>query len=144
VTTASSSRSTRPPLGELTVGQQVMVARSSNDMRGRKPEDRYIPAVVIKAARVWIELQRAGLAEKQLGYRTWRMRRDTQDEGTQYSGNNDRFLTLEQHAWEETRNWALGVLAENGIDLRHGSAWCGREIELADMITARKEEEEVR
>jgi hypothetical protein len=72
------------------------------------------------------------------------MRRDTQDEGTQYSGNNDRFLTLEQHAWEETRNWALGVLAENGIDLRHGSAWCGREIELADMITARKEEEEVR
>lgn len=119
----------RPELGTLTVGQQVMVRRSSNDMRHRKPEDRYIPAVVVKAARVWIELERAD------GLRgSWRMRRDTQDEGTQYSGSDARFLTLEQHAWQETRDWALAVLRDHRLTVQPGSPWRGREIELADLL----------
>jgi hypothetical protein len=126
----------RPETGELTNGQPVIVYRSPNDMRGRKPEDRAIPARIVKANRVWIELERADLAESQIGHRTWRMRRDTQDEGTQYSGSNDRFVTVPQHEWEETLSWARGFLRENGIDLRTGGKWYGREVELADIISA--------
>lgn len=121
---------TRPELGKLEPGQRVIVRRSPNDMRRRPPEDRYIPAVVVKAARVWVDLEGTEGAWK----RTWRMRRDTQDEGSQYSGSNARFLTLEQHAWQETRDWALAVLQEHGIDLRNSSPWRGREIELADIL----------
>ena len=66
--------------------------------------------------------------------KTWRMRRDTQNEGSQYSGSNSRFLTMDQHAWEETQTWALAVLQDHGIDLRSNSPWRGREIELADIL----------
>jgi hypothetical protein len=119
-----------------------MVVRSPNDQLRRKPEDWYIPAVVVKAARVWVEIAQAGKEDlpKWVIYR-WRMRRDTQDEGTQYSGSDARFLTMEQYAWEETRRWALGVLTENGIDLQHGSVWVGREAELADLLVTRAAKE---
>lgn len=122
----------RPKLGELKPGQPVMVYRSPNDMRGRKPEDRAVPAEVVKAARVWVDLKHADQA---IG-RTWRMRHDTQDEGTRYSGSNARFVTIEQYEWEETRRWALGFLWENGINVQRGSTWDGREVELADIISA--------
>lgn len=125
-----TTKRTRPELGELTPGQPVMVRRSPNDMRGRKPEDRYIPAVVVKAARVWVDLE----GTEEIWKRTWRMRRDTQDEGTQYSVSNARFLTLEQHAWQETRDWALAVLQEHGLTVESRSPWRGREIELADLL----------
>lgn len=120
----------RPELGELEPGQKVMVYRSSNGMHGRKPEDRTIPAVVVEAARVWVTL------ESQIGHQTWRMRRDTQNEATKYSGNNASFATLEQFEWDETRRWAFGFLQENGIEVRIGSPWRGREVELADIISA--------
>lgn len=128
----------RPELGELKPGQHVMVYRSPNKMRGRKQEDRAIPAVVVKANRVWIEIETANYVPSQIGHRTWRMRKDTQDEGTQYSGSNARFVTLEQHEWEESQRWAIGFLRENGIDIRRGSTWDGREVELADIITGGK------
>lgn len=123
---------TRPALGELTVGQPVMVRRSPNDMRGRKGADRYIPARVTKVARVWVTIE----STEDSRYRpaVWRMRLDTQDEGTQYSGLNASFLTMDQHAWTETRDWALTVLKDHGIDLRSNSPWRGREIELADIL----------
>ena len=111
-----------------------MVCRSPNDMRRRSPEERYIPAVVVKAARVWIELKAAEDVPDSKRWMTWRMRRDTQDEATQYSGSNNRFVTLDQHAWEETRSWARAVLRDNGIDLRGDSPWRNREVELADIL----------
>lgn len=126
----------RPELGELKPGQRVMVYRSSNDMRGRLPEDRAIPAEVVKAARVWVDLKKPGEDVATWSIYRWRMRRDTQDEGTQYSGSNARFVTIEQHEWEETRRWALGFLQENGIDIRRAGTWDGREVELADIISA--------
>lgn len=119
----------RPEMGELTIGQWVMVRCSANDMRWRKPEDYYIPAEVVKVARVWVDLKAVD------NTRTWHMRKDTQSEATQYSGSNDRFLTLDQHAWEVRRKWALGVLADHGIQLDHrGSRWAGREAELAELL----------
>lgn len=125
-----TTKKTRPALGELTPGQPVMVRRSANDMRGRKDAERYIPATVTKAARVWVDLEGMEGARK----RTWRMRRDTQDEGTQYTGSDASFLTMDQYAWTETRDWALAVLKDHGIDLRSNSPWRGREIELADIL----------
>lgn len=125
--------SARPPLGELKVGQKVVVRRSLNDMRGRKAGDRYIPAVVTKAARVWVEIGKPGAPEWSV-YR-WRMRRDTQAEDSLFSGSNASFATLEQHAWDETQTWALGVLRDNKIDILPGSPWRGREMELAGMIS---------
>lgn len=122
--------SKKPELGELTVGQSVMVRRSPNDMHRRKGEDRYIPATVVKTARVWVDLE--GMEET--WKRTWRMRRDTQDEGTQYSGSNASFLTMDQHAWEETRSWALATLKDHGLTVESCSPWRGREIELADHL----------
>lgn len=121
----------RPELGDLKPGQRVMVRRSANDQRGRKPEDRYIPAVVVKAARVWVELDRV----EGRGYpSTWRMRRDTQDEGSNYSGSNASFATLDQHEWDKARDRAFRILQDNGIRLDSSSLWRGREVELADLI----------
>jgi hypothetical protein len=125
--------SKRPELGELTVGQPVMVRRSPNDMRRRPPEERYIPAKVVKVARVWVEL---GRADDMPMLMTWRMRLDTQDEGTRYSGMNASFLTMDQHAWTETRDWARAVLRDHGIRLDQGSPWSGREAELADLLSS--------
>jgi hypothetical protein len=108
----------------------VIVYRSPNDMRRRDPEDRTIPAVVVKAARVWATLS---ATEKII---EWRMRRDTQREDTPYSGSNASFATIEQFEWDETRRWAFGFLREQGITIESHSLWRDREVELADIISA--------
>jgi hypothetical protein len=125
--------STRPKLGKLEVGHPVMVCRSNNDMQRRPDSERYIPAVVAKVGRVWVDLEKPG-SESWSIYR-WRMRTDNQREGLAYSGSNASFATLEQHAWDKTQNWARGVLSEHGIQIRHDSRWRGQEVELADLIS---------
>jgi hypothetical protein len=138
-----TTQKTRPELGELKAGQQVMVLQSPNGRRRQPPEEWYIPAVVTKVARVWIELEKSSSEPlPQWSIYRWRMRRDTQDEGSQYSGNNASFVTLEQHAWDETRRWGLQVLSDNGIKVERGSPWHGREAELADLITKSTENTE--
>lgn len=128
----------RPELGELTTGQKVMVRRSPNDSRGRGGKDLWIPAVVIKVNRVWISLETADFEPKQIGHRTWRMRRDTQDEGTEYSGNNASFETMPQYLWTAGRTWAQDVLRENGIILDSSSPWRDRMLDLARLIVGGK------
>jgi hypothetical protein len=130
-----TAKKARPELGKLEPGQRVIVRRSPNDMRGRPAEERYIPAVVTKVGRVWVDLEGTERRTQWSGLPTWRMRMDRQDEGTQYSGSNASFATLDQHAWDETRDWALATLRDHGIDLRHDSPWRGREIELADHLS---------
>jgi hypothetical protein len=130
--TDKKTTAARPKLGELEPGQPVMVRRSPNDMRRRPPEERYIPARVVKAARVWIDLESTDERQFLL---TWRMRRDTQDEASQYISYNASFATLDQHAWDQTREWALATLRDHGIDLLRQSPWRGREIELADLLS---------
>lgn len=104
-------------------------------MRNRPAEDRYIPAVIVKAARVWVDLVQKDHADASPWsiYR-WKMRRDTQNEGSDYSGSNASFLTLDQHAWEETQSWAREILKDNGLVIDRDSRWRGREVELADLI----------
>lgn len=133
------SRKGRPALGELKPGQDVIVVRSPNDQRNRQPDDIRLPAKVIKVARVWVTLGDPRKPDWSI-YR-WKMRMDTQDEGSDFSGSNARFVTIEQNEWEETRAWAQGVLREAGVDIRSGSPWAGREVELADFIATRKEEQ---
>ena len=125
-------RGERPKLGTLEPGQKVIVRRSMNDSRRIKdPAERFIPAEVVSVARVWVTIKRTTE-----GYpREWRMRKDRQHEGSTYIGTNASFATLEQHAWDETAEWALGTLREQGIDLRNSSPWRGREIELADLLS---------
>lgn len=130
----------RPELGELTVGQPVMIHRSPNDMRGRDITEAWIPAVVVTASRVWVQLKRADNAD--YGWKQWRMRRDTQNEGTKYTGSNASFATREQYDWDQTRAWALRRLGENGIRLDRDSPWYGNEVALADIIVRDAQEQE--
>lgn len=118
----------RPVLGDIKPGDLVFVRGS----------ERYIPARVVKAARVWIELEATG------DTRSWRMRRDTQEQATQYSGSSASFVTAEQRAWDERLRDARKFLNSQGIrveryvigsgNLDGGGPWWGREIELADLI----------
>lgn len=123
--------SPRPELGTLTPGMTVYVRRSANDMRWRPASERYIEARVVKAARVWIDLASANDT-----WSTWRMRRDTQDEGTGYTGSQKSFVTPEQRRWDERLRAAREVLDEQGITIGMGSPWRGREIELANLLNS--------
>lgn len=121
-----------PPLGDIKVGDEVFVERSSNDMRGRDKSDRYIPARITKVARVWIEIESTDGARR--WPRNWRMRRDTQNQGTQYIGSDARFLTPAQHEQVERLRVAMTFLREQGITVERNSPWLDRTPELADLI----------
>ncbi len=125
-------------MGELEPGQPVMLVRSSNDMRYRKPEEKYVPAYVIKVARVWVTVD-MDPESTGTGWNSHRMRMDDQTEGTQYSGSEWRFVTLPQYEWEKTQTWARGVLAEHGVRLDSDSRWRGRETELAQILVELEE-----
>lgn len=100
----------RPELGKVTVGDELIVIRAYNHYRDNDPLD----ARVIKAGRVWVELAASD-------GRTYRLRRDTQDDGSQYRGG-DRFVTREQYTWEQQVEDARRVLRAVRIRL-DGSRW---------------------
>lgn len=120
----------RPELGDVKPGDPVIVTDPS--IRFRDPETR---AHVVRASRVWIEIKADDSP------RTWRMRRDTQNENTGVGYGGHRFATVEQHAWGERLNQANTYLAELGIEFRPGCLWGASEkrIQLADMIRAATE-----
>lgn len=127
---------TRPELpATLPPGTPVWVRRSPNSTGRRDPAARYVEARVVSAARVWITIERADLPPKALGHQTWRMRRDTQDEATQYTGSNASFLTVEQYRWDRRLEAAQAVLTEQGISIDRTGPWYGRTVELADILT---------
>jgi hypothetical protein len=109
-----------------------MIRRSANDSRRAEPEDRFIPATVVKVGRVWIELVSTDKHQYRM---SWRMRRDTQDQDTRYPGSSASFLTMDQYAWTETRNGALATIHDHGLTVESRSPWRGREVELADLLT---------
>lgn len=139
----------RPELGEIKQGDEVFVRRSFNESREQLPECRYIPARVVKVARVWIDLcaDPARMSEDvdriNLARKAWRMRRDTQDEGDrQYTQRNASFLTPAQREWEDRLSDAKQYLKEQGIEIKgwvgikHDAPgpWRGREVELAALL----------
>lgn len=122
----------RPELGPLKPGDSVFVILSSNASHGRTFAQRSFPGTVTKAACVWVEIETAPP-----GYsRHWRMRRDTQDQGSQYLGNNARFATPEQHAYDLAEHEAREYLREQRITVGFTSPWDGRLAELAARIRA--------
>ena len=104
-------------------------------MLRRDATSQFIPAVVTKIGRVWVDLKAAESAPDLQRWMTWRMRMDTQNEATEYSQLDASFATLEQHAWDETLTWARGVLKDQGLRVERDSTWFGREIELADVLS---------
>lgn len=106
----------RPALGELKPGDMVLVRRSANDMRRRPDTDRYIKAEVVTAARIWITIRHADLRYA----KEWRMRRDTQDEATQYSGSNCSFVTPAQHEYDERLRAIDTVIRDAKVRLDNG------------------------
>ncbi len=100
----------RPLLGEIKAGDEVIILRSR--LRGAEREP--VTAHVVKASRVWVELSGNGTS--------WRMRRDAQDEGNEdYPSSNNRFVTPEQHAWEQKLQKANAVLKAAGITIGYRS-----------------------
>lgn len=116
----------KPELGKVAVGDKLIVLVPKH--RG---EAGPYQVEVIKAAPVWLTLQQVDNAS-----RTWRMRRDTQDEGgdTNY---NPRFVTAEQYAWEQHQTEVHNALQNAGIRMREDSPWKGEErrTALAEFIS---------
>lgn len=104
---------TRPEAADVKLGDEVFVIQY-NYGRGVLPAPR--PARVVKAARVWLEIEDA--AQR----RHWRMRRDTQNEGTGYS-YNARFVTPAQLKVELETRAATDFLREQGIEVRREGPW---------------------
>jgi hypothetical protein len=121
----------KPELGKIEVGDRLLVipARMSRfaDTTPRR-------VTVIKAARVWVDLV-AEEDQDRLHPRTWRMRRDTQDEGTS-SNYNDRFVTQEQYGWEQRARAAEEYLTEIDLQLSWQSPWTkgDKVIVLANLL----------
>lgn len=68
------------------------------------------------------------------------MRRDTQDEGTQYSGSDSSFVTPAQREQDDRLREARTYLEEQDIWIGRSfgdvGPWTGREVELANLLRA--------
>jgi hypothetical protein len=122
---------------EVKVGTPVIVVGPSY---GRRSPVVPIPATVTSAARVWLTITEDETnPPNALRSRTWRMRRDRQDEGnTQYGTGSASFYTLDQ--WEHRLRvaWANDLLGKQGIRIDRDSSWyddAGR-IKLAEILDA--------
>jgi hypothetical protein len=115
----------KPALGKVAVGDRLLVLRPQNRFRDNDP----IPVTVVKVGRVWVDLATEG----NLSYR---MRLDTQNEGSKYSQQN-RFVTPAQHEWEQQIEGARSVLRDAKVNPGFGSPWHSDEsrlLALAEFI----------
>lgn len=124
-----SEKTGRPELGTLKAGDRVYIQPSMNSRR-RAGVMEYREAEVVKVARVWVTMRSLIMGWPQ----EYRMRLDTQDEGTESFGSNASFVTPEQREWDEAREFGLAYLREQGISLERSSLWIEREAELAEII----------
>jgi hypothetical protein len=122
----------RPALGKVAVGDRLLVIPATYNNRMKQEP---VEAVVTKVARVWVEMERSDGN----GFRptTWRLRLDTQHDGAD-SNYRTRFLTPEQHAWEEQTRMARVTLFDAGITLNGATPWRDEErlLALADFVRA--------
>lgn len=106
----------KPELGRVAVGDRLLVIPARYGRGQLEPR----LAAVVKASRVWIDLEDVG--DDRWRSQTWRLRLDTQDTGSGYS-NRDRFVTTEQYAWEVRQSAVSIYLREQGITVEPGSPW---------------------
>ena len=126
----------RPTLpATLKPGDKVFVRRTAQDMRGRSADQWYIPAEVVKAARVWITIK---TTDQWL--REYRMRRDKQSETSGYGASDRSFVTPEQREYDDRIAEINAVIDAAGVDVeRHvhpaDRKWTpSRRAALADFI----------
>jgi hypothetical protein len=127
----------RPELGPIAEGDAVFVYQ--NSWSSTRRADSVISAQVVKVARVWIDIASFETRETPNGavpVRTWRMRRDTQCETAGPNPVGARFVTPEQHLYNERLREARGFLRDQGITLKSESPWNSDErlVQLADLI----------
>ena len=122
----------RPALGKVAVGDELLVIRPFNRYRD---DNDPVRVRVVKAARVWIDLEEIDQVSSYA--RTWRMRLDTQNEGSKYT-QQDRFVTAEQYAYETRVDAADAYLCEVKVRSDYGSLWNApeRRIVLANLLRA--------
>lgn len=123
----------KPALGPVKVGDTLLVflARYGRDRTPPAP----IEATVAKVGRIWIELQDPDSTGR-FG-RTWRLRLDTQDDGSKGSAYHDRFVTAAQFAWEQRVAAARADVASLKLDWT--SPWLRNEdrlLALAAFVAA--------
>lgn len=113
----------RPPLGTPSVGDDVFVWEGGP----RRPV--VTPAKITVVGRVWLTIEAVDTK------RQWRMRRDTQKDGSGV-GYGVVFATPDQRAYDDRAAAASDFPRAQGIDVRHGSPWYGDagNIELAELI----------
>lgn len=109
----------RPALGPVRVGDTLLVFEARY-YRSKTP-NLPIEAEVTKVGRVWIELR--AVHDVRSMAKTWRLRLDTQDDGTKGSAYHDQFMTPAQHAWQQKVSDARQVLDDAKIRLDFGSPW---------------------
>lgn len=97
----------RPPLGAVKIGTPVTV--TDPNARANQRTD----ASIIKASPVWLTIQETDVTGR--SPRTWKMRRDSQNEATGYGHGGCYFRTTEQQAWENATNHAYAYLRDYGI-----------------------------
>ena len=123
----------------VTVGDTVYVVRASNDKRRRLPSERYIEATVTDVKRAWITVMTDD------GFpRECRFRLDTQNDGSQYLGDRERFVTPQQREQEEAISAARALLREQKITFGWESPWAEGDglLRLADAVRALLAEDE--
>lgn len=122
----------KPELGPIAVSDKLIVIVPTYSSRR---DDAKVNVVVTKASRVWIELTEVEQVRSMA--RTWRMRRDTQNDGNGRYG--PRFVTPEQHDWEGRVHAAWKELTSAGINPTGSSLWRTDEdrfLALADFLRA--------
>jgi hypothetical protein len=106
----------------IKVGDRVKVITGYGSSRADDGE-------VVKVGRVWITIKTQTWGQKA------RFRLDDQTDGSSHS-SKARFYTPEQWADREARREALLFLRGQGVEIRLGGEWFGREVELAELIKA--------
>lgn len=124
-------------LREVTVGDQLVMIYRTGVLHSGKSTDRIVPAIVTEAKR--INLTVGQLATEGLQRRWWAVRRDTRAEGGASGSYGWRAYTLDEHEHAQRLSAATSYLTQQGLMIRLGSAWRGREIELAALIRTHME-----
>ena len=123
----------RPALGDIKVGDEVFVI--DGHLRGKATPKL---ARIAKIGRVWLDIE--AVASR----RTWRMRKNTQDDGSKYYSTQSRFYTLAQMEWHDRLNVANNALHDVGIRVDRWSDWSkpSRRVALAELIARYEAEHE--
>lgn len=115
----------KPELGRVAVGDRLLVIVP----RYSTPYPEPIAADATKVGRVWVEMEE--VEQVRSFKRTWRLRLDTQGDGTNGGKYGERFVTAEQYAYEERLRKARATLFDAGISLNGNTSWRDDERSLA-------------